>query len=241
MRRKLLLLNLALLVLGAAAAWQLRSRWLAGQGEERSLLKQPATPAGTALVPQLDAPRPVQAANYSDVAQKMLFTPDRNPDIAVETAPPKPVPPFPVAYGMMDLGDGPVVILSEKAGTPNRGYSAGQKIGEFNVAAVEPDAVVFEWDGKQFRKTMAELKPPANAQPATAAASPASSPASPGTAAPVQAVTAAVNAGPGEVTTADQRACVPGDDSPDGTIRDGYRKVLKRYLFTITCHWEKVK
>jgi hypothetical protein len=235
MRRRLLLLNLLLLALGAAAAWQVRVRYLAGQAEERRLLRPPAKITQTIPVSPLPAPAPAQAANYSDVAQKMLFTQDRNPDVVVQAAPPKPVPAFPVAYGMMDLGDGPMILLSEKPGAPNRGYAAGEKVGAFVIAGLEADAVIFAWDDKQFRKTLEELRPPGAAAQAAASAGPVQ------TAPSTQAVSAAVGSGPGEPTNGNQRACVPGDNSPDGTVRDGWKKVVKRYPFTITCHWEPVK
>jgi mannose-6-phosphate isomerase-like protein (cupin superfamily) len=37
------------------------------------------------------------------------------------------------------------------------------------------------------------------------------------------------------------RSCVPGDDSPNGTIVDGYRKNLFPSPFGNSCAWEKIK
>jgi len=37
------------------------------------------------------------------------------------------------------------------------------------------------------------------------------------------------------------RSCVPGDDSPSGTIVDGYRKVSHASPFGLSCAWEKIK
>ena len=37
------------------------------------------------------------------------------------------------------------------------------------------------------------------------------------------------------------RACVPGDDSPSGTILDGYRKLSHSSPFGVSCGWEKIK
>jgi type II secretory pathway component GspD/PulD (secretin) len=35
--------------------------------------------------------------------------------------------------------------------------------------------------------------------------------------------------------------CVAGDNSPDGTVKDGFKKVMRQSPFGQTCHWEQVK
>jgi mannose-6-phosphate isomerase-like protein (cupin superfamily) len=37
------------------------------------------------------------------------------------------------------------------------------------------------------------------------------------------------------------RSCVPGDNSPSGTIVDGYRKVSNSSPFGVSCGWERIK
>ena len=37
------------------------------------------------------------------------------------------------------------------------------------------------------------------------------------------------------------RACVPGDDSPSGTVLNGYRKLSHSSPFGVSCGWEKLK
>jgi hypothetical protein len=37
------------------------------------------------------------------------------------------------------------------------------------------------------------------------------------------------------------RSCMPGDDSPSGTIVDGYRKVMSTSPFGVSCGWEKIQ
>ena len=37
------------------------------------------------------------------------------------------------------------------------------------------------------------------------------------------------------------RACLDGDDSPDGTVTDGFRKVVTPLPMGLSCHWEKVE
>jgi hypothetical protein len=237
MKRKLLLLNLALLALVSAAGWQLRLKWRQGKAQERRVLQPVSKPPApsTAGLPQ--APPPASAGGYAEVAQKVLFSKDRNPNVVVEAAAPKPVPPFPAAFGVMNLGSGPVVLLSEKAGAASRGYSIGEKVGEFTLIALEGDELVLEWDGKQIRKRLQDLKP----QPGTHAAAEAATTPAAGSAAPAVTVSAPVVAGPDVKVSDDLRACVPGDTTPAGTVRDGYRKLVTQTPFGNACRWELVK
>ncbi|MGQ9634862.1 MAG: hypothetical protein ACUVXB_11530 [Bryobacteraceae bacterium] len=250
MKRKIIVLNVVLAALAGAAAWQLHVRQKEIRAQESKLLRQPPPAPAPVPVPELNPPPPARPADYGEVAQKTLFTPDRNPDVVIEAPPPKPVPPFPVAYGLMNLGDAPTVILSEKPGAPNRGYRAGDKVGEFVLASIHNDELVFEWDGKQFRKTLQDLKPDANTpQPAPTAASAVAPPPVPETApAPVTTTVGSVSAsssqsesGPGRDTGDGYRACVPGDTTPAGTVRDGFRKVIYQTPFVAVCRWEPVK
>ncbi len=235
MRRKLVLLNLALLALALTTVWQLRVRWMEGAAQERKALR-PNVKTAQAIAPAVPrGPQPVSAAAYGEVAQQVLFSRDRNPNVVVEAAPPKPVPPFPVAYGVMDLGSGPMAMLSEKAGARSRQYSAGDKVGEFTLVALASDELVLEWNGQEFRKKLSELKPETAKQSAAEAATPAAP------AAPVVSATAAPASGPGMQLTDELKACVQGDPTPAGTVRDGYRKVVTQTPFGASCRWELVK
>jgi len=237
MRRRLLLLNLVLVALASAAAWQLRVRWLDGKAREQKLATSVVKPAARAAVEPARPPQPASAVAYGDVAQKVLFSRDRNPTVTVQAAPVKPVPAMPVFYGVMDLGGGPVVILSEKAGGLNRGYSMGEKVGDFTLVAVENDELVLDWEGQEIRKKLLELRPkPGMPAPQAATAGPAAQ-----QGAVAQSVTASADAGPGPQVTANMRACVAGDTSPAGTVKDGYRKVMTQTPFGSNCRWDPVK
>ncbi len=235
MKRRLLFVNLLLLAVAAAAAWQVRARWLEGKAREERLLGAPDRPAASAVM--APAPQPASAAAYSDVAERVLFSRDRNPTVVVEAGPPRPVPPMPVLHGVMNLGAGPVVILSEREGGPHRGYSTGQKVGEFTLAAIAGDELVLGWEGAEIRKKFQDLRP----QPGTAAAPAAAQApeASPG--AVVQSLGKPAEEGPGPQVTPGVRACVSGDTSPAGTVKDGYRKVITQTPFGSNCRWEPVK
>jgi hypothetical protein len=229
----LLVVSLLLLVLTAAAAFRLRHQWLAARAREQAVLQQRVKPVPPPRVAPLPAAAPVKPANYIDIAQKMLFAKDRNPIVIVEAPPPpkpKPMPPLPIFYGLLDLGDGPAAILSEKPGAPNRDFRAGDQIGEFKLVALNDDEIVLEWDGKTITKKVSEMfaaeaPPPAqSAAPAAAAPRPAAKPAP---ALPGPAL------GPHGL-----KACQPGDSSGDGTVAEGMRKVIKNTPFGRSCFWE---
>lgn len=238
MKRKLILLNVALVMLAAAASWQLRARWREGRAHERKVLQQSVKAVVPPPPPALEAPQAAKAAGYSEVALKTLFSKDRNPIVVAEVAPPKPVPEFPVAYGIMSLGGEPSAILSAKPGERSKRYAPGEKVGEFTLAEVEKDAIVLEWDGRKFRKSLKELRAAAPAAPDVAAAPAA---AAPTVVAPVRTITPSPDPGPGTQTSEEHRACQAGDTSPAGTIRNGYVKVLIASPFGDLCRWDLVR
>lgn len=248
MRGRLLILNLALLAGCAAAAWRLRAMHEERVRRQEAFWKETVQPAPAPLL-SLPAPAPqVSAATYLPLAQKLLFSRDRNPDVVIEVAAPKPVPPLPLYYGMMNFGEGPRVVLALQ-GKGQKSYQVGDSVGEFRLAAIEAEGLVFEWEDRTIRAKFDELRdksgaPPA--QPQQAAAHPASAPAPQQPGQPQPAAVATVSTlsegkGPGGEAGAPTRPCQPGDTSPAGTVTDGYRKVLARTPFGQSCYWEKIQ
>lgn len=245
MRGRLLLLNLLLLAACAAAGWRLDAMHEERLRRQQQFLEERVSPAP---VPPLSLPAPqpqVSAATYLPVAQQLLFSKDRNPDVVIEVAAPKPVPPLPRYYGLMNFGDGPRVVLAPQ-GKPQKSYTVGDLVGEFRLASVEPDGLVLEWEDRTIRVRFDELRekgapPPANQQ---AAQAPAAAP-PPAQAENVSTVStiggAGESKGPGGEAGAPTRPCQPGDTAPAGTVSDGYRKVLTKTPFGASCYWEKVQ
>lgn len=241
MKRKLLLANLALLALCIAGAVHLRRAWIEAHAREQAVLRkriQPAPPSSTA---PLAAIEPVKAAGYNDIAQKMLFSKDRNPTVVVEPPPPPkavPMPALPLFHGVVDLGDGPMAILSEGPKGPHRDYQPGDQVGAFKLVAVSNEELVLEWEGQTITKQVDEIldrstgAPPAPGPLAATAAAPAPPPVTRVTTAP---------AAPGSDLSAGVKACQPGDTSPAGTVADGMRKVIKSTPFGSRCFWESDK
>jgi len=241
--RKLRLLDLALLVLAGLLYWHLRGQWIGSHARDLALLNS-VPPAGRVpgLAP-LDKVDAVTAAEFADVATKNLFSQDRNPNVIVDPpkpVPPKPQPPFPIAHGLM-LWDGvpPTIVLSEKAGGPQKGYHPGDSVGPWKVVSVDSSYADFEWDGKEFKKRIDEL---IDRTPIAQAAPPPPNAAAPAQAQPaVQTLVNSQSGKPGQDTGGGYKACSPGDSSPNGTVVDGMKKVVTATPFGSGCTWEPVK
>ena len=222
MNRRIILLNLALLALTGALIWLLRTHWSEARSRETKVLTQ-RVPAKSVLAPPPPPPvRPVAPSEYLDVAQKMLFSKDRNPTVVIETPPAKPEPPMPALpkyHGQMAIGE-PIVFLSSGSQS-QRGYHAGEDIGDFRIANFDRDKIAFEWRGKTVERNVTDLAPKDEAPP---------QPPQIGMPAPAKPVTAPapppkIDPALGDDMGGGFRTCVPGDNSPAGTVLAGYKKV----------------
>ena len=247
MKPKLIALNLLLLLALGAILWQARIRWNNAKIRRENNLHVQVKPVP--VPPSTPAPKPgaAQATKYAEVATKDLFSKDRNPDVVIEppkVEKPKAMPPLPIVYGVLGLPSGTKALMAERAGAGSKPVHAGDTIGEFKIASLDPQHVVFDWDGKQISKNIEDLMDRSSAAPPPSVANGGQAG---GNAAPppprVAAPTAA--AAPGqEVPTAagqSQRSCVPGDTSPAGTVVDGYRKNLTATPFGSICTWIKAQ
>ncbi len=235
MTRKLLLANVALLAVLAVLAYALRERWLEGKARENKVLTTRIRPAQPPAIPPKATVPPLKAANYAEVAEKVLFAPDRNPNVILPPPPPppapKPVPPFPVAHGVMIFGSvPPTVLLSEKGKGEQQAYHAGDKIGEFTILSIDNQQVVFEWDGKKYPKSISDLEDnsaPADTQQVASAASPAAAQQQ-NTPPPQPEPEELYNGGqgPGKKISENYRSCQSTDTMPAGAVVDGFKKVV---------------
>ena len=85
MNRKILVLNLALLALLGTLGWMLRAHWRETRARELATLAKAARRSVQLPPPSPAPPEAVVPANYLDVAQKTLFSKDRNPNVIIET------------------------------------------------------------------------------------------------------------------------------------------------------------
>jgi hypothetical protein len=241
---KLRFLDLALLILAGLLGWQVRREWIDSHARDQALLHGGLPPAKVPGLTPLEKVDPLTAAAYAEVALKNLFSQDRNPTVIVDPPKPepeKPPPPFPVAHGVMLWGGvPPTIVLSEKAGGPQKGYHAGESIGQWKLVDLDSSYVDLEWEGKEFKKRIDELidrtpivevsAPPAATAAKAAQAAPAAKDLSSGS-----------HSGPGIDTGGGFRACIPDDTSPAGTVVDGMKKVVSATPFGSVCRWEQSK
>jgi len=243
MNRKILALNLGLLLLLGTLGWMLRAHWREARARQLATLAKPPRQNALLAPPSPVPPEPAVPANYLDVAQKTLFSKDRNPNVIIEVAPspppPKeePPPPRPSYYGQMGLGE-PVAFLSIAKGG-QKGFRVGEDVGPFKLVAFNRETITFEWQGKELQYPLAELKPKDDAPGARPAAAQAPVPGK------VESLGPAIGLEEkGTVmgtAVGDTRTCVAGDKSPAGTVRDSFKKSIVPGPFGQMCQWELIK
>jgi len=206
---------------------------------ERTVLGKVVKPLPPPPLSDLPPVARLAPATYAEIADKMLFSRDRNAIVVTVAPPEKIMPPLPLLHGVVDVGDGPVAILVTRAGGQDKGFRPGDKVGDFKLVSVSASAIVFDWEGKRVEKTLEEIMDrSALQQPAAAAADATPRPVA---AAPAPPPPANAPAAPGVSMGGDFKACVAGDNSPAGTVTDGMRKVVSSTPFGATCRWEPAK
>ena len=167
MRRKLLFLNIVLLVMLLFGTAELVSRIYEAEERHSSVLAKTEGKDSPSLPGPEEAVR-LRPANFRTIVDRLLFSPDRNPVIEVEEPEQERAerPAYPLLVGVMDFGEGPIAMMSETArGTP-RPVAVGEKVGEFTFLAVVGDRITLEWSGQKFEVGEEELtgatKEPAN-------------------------------------------------------------------------------
>ena len=132
----------------------------------------------------------------------------------------------------MLFGD-PSIILSEKAGAPQKIYRAGDHVGDFTLVSFDNNHIVLDWDGESVDRPINALMAKIEGEPGGAAKRATSAPPPPK---PV-----ATSLGPGADLGAGYRACQPNDSNGSGAVVDGYRKVETATPFGKSCRWEVAK
>jgi hypothetical protein len=143
------------------------------------------------------------------------------------------MPPLPSYHGMMNLGDGPVAVMSVNATAPHQEVHSGDMIGPFKLVDFNSQEIALEWDGKVIHKLVDEMSDHSvhEASQTTQASNAPAPPPAPAASAPL---------GPGADTGRGFRVCQSNDSTPVGTVVDGYRKTSALTLFGQQCRWELV-
>lgn len=238
MKTRLRILNLVLILACGFVVWQVRANHLEVEARERKTFQPRAKASPAADVKVVPIPPAEPPSAYVEVATRMMFAQDRNPNVVEEKKPepePKQMPPLPVLYGVINFGDGPIAMLSQDDSGKQGSYKTGDSIGEFKLVKISKEKITFLWDGKEIEKTAEQLKSQAKSAPKkngkeTAAKAPA----------PVAAPPAPTKPGPGKETGGRERACQPGEKAADGTVVDGWVKRTTYSPMGAVCFWEPV-
>jgi hypothetical protein len=160
--------------------------------------------------------------------------------VVIDAPPVKPEPPMPALpkyHGQMAIGE-PVVFLSI-ASEGQRGYHAGEEIGDFRIANFDRDKIALEWHGKTVERAVGELAPKEETPQQGAPSAAAAAAARPVTSlAPPPPPDKKPDPSLGDDMGGGYRTCVPGENSPAGTVIAGYKKTLSQTMFGQTCRWE---
>ena len=246
MKRKLLLLNALLFGLGILAAADLYRQWI--EGEQRvARLDVTAPDAMPPTFPPRDKPPNVRPADHRAVADRMLFSSDRNP--IVEVAAPEVVveerPTYPRMSGLVDFGDGPQALMSA-GGDPAKWIGIGDEIGDFVFTGVDGEEIKLTWKDEEIvvtRAELAEVEEKPKPRPGRAAAAPAAAPPAEAqknlTAAAKPAETVGGKHNIGSEFVPGRFRADPNDGAADGTKYQGYVKRVRRTPFGSQAWWEK--
>jgi type II secretory pathway component PulC len=241
MKTRLRIVNVLLLIGCGLVVWQMRASHLEHQTriEQVFAAKPQEVPPQEVTIDPL--PATPKAAEFSQIAMRMMFAQDRNPTVVEEKKPepePKKMPDLPVLHGVMNLGDGIIAMMSENDGGSQGSYKEGETIGEFKLLKITTNRITFEWDGKEISKSASELR--GNPAPAASKAKAAAKPKPEAAKAAAAPPPPPAKPGSGKDVGGRERACQPGDNSPDGTVIDGY---VKRTIYSpmgAVCMWEPV-
>ncbi len=233
---------MGLLALLALLSWQMRSEWIWAHARTQAFLRSRVEAASVPPLAPLAKVEPLSALTYAQTVMQNLFSKDRNSQVIIDPpapVPDPPVPPFPVARGVM-LWEGvpPTVVLSERPGGEQKSYHPGDTIGEWKIVSVDNRYLTLGWNGKEFKKRLDELLDKTNL-----VAEMPPPPAAPVTPAPSGSTNLSNNAktGPGLDMGNNTRGCIPGDPTPAGAVVNGMRKEVTATPFGAGCQWVQAK
>jgi hypothetical protein len=248
MNRRLIALNITLALAAVYGGTQLWRQQQAAKLRAEKLRQSRVTPAPAPPFVPLPNEPPVQAARYPDVAMQTLFHPSRNPNIEKPLPPPlpppRPMPALPLYYGQMNIGDGPLALLAEQGGKPQKAVKAGEAIGPFTLEDLNTVDITFKWTetGEIARRTLSSMlqqTPRLAVQPMGGSSSAARPNGAPPPPPPPPAPKSAI--GPvGDVSQYGTKQCDPNDNMPAGSVVAGFRKTLRQTPMSTVCFWEKV-
>jgi hypothetical protein len=136
----------------------------------------------------------------------------------------------------MNIGSGPMALLAIGS-APSQAIKPGGTIGTFKLVDVNTVDITFEWNGQIARRTLDSLidrkigaANEGDSRSVQAAPQAAAAPAPVGK----------QPTGPGETTSFGFKTCSPNDSLAEGTVQNGFRKVIYQTPFGPACRWDPV-
>jgi hypothetical protein len=261
MKRKLMLLNLALLAFLVASGFEFDRR--VEQAHSRyEILQRFDAAKQTPQFPAPQGPARVRQAEYLPIVDHLLFYQDRNAVVEVEAPEEKVVerPALPVLSGVVNFGEGPIALMADDSKSDPRPVKVGEKVGEYTFLGFAGNNLKLSWQSEEFEVSQDRLAAELESRP-RAAGSRSAGPAAGGSSSPA-ARRAAASRRPttrpepsAQQAAADNRKTIggrfnigheirpgvfradPKDTAPAGTEFEGYRKVVNPTPFGNQSWW----
>jgi|GEM_PF-6641697 len=169
--KHVLLLDALLIALCAWMAMKIHRDWMAtAAADEVSKIIAPSMAMKQAVEKQKSAE--ALQRNYMVISSRNLFSPDRNDQIPREEVN-KPRPPKPILYGVINLTDAKLAMMSTPGSIALQSLKEGDKIGEYTLTKIQMNEVQLQWGSETVKATTAEQPKqiPAPTIPASAGSS----------------------------------------------------------------------
>ena len=145
--RQLRILQMGLAIAAGLLAWRLAAEWQRANLRYSTLSRaNTERPAAVLPNPARREPPPAQ-----EIVAQNLFSPDRNNEIA-QAVKSEPLPPVPVVFGTMKLGENYEALMVEggpSAGRSPRRVKSGEHLGPYIVVDIRDEKVVIEYGGQK--------------------------------------------------------------------------------------------
>ena len=247
MKGGLILSSVLLAAALAAVIWTGTTQWRQAEARRKAILNTPVKAAPVPPAAPAPQPQAPAAVAYADVAEKDLFSKDRNPNIVIEQKPveEKKMPPLPTLYGVMGMPSGAQALIAERKGESGHSVRAGESVGEFKILTLDTQTITFGWNGKEVSRKVDEMMDRSPAEGGGGSAAPAAAPGGPAVPPPPAVTNSSATGkhGPIQVGTPTDPAynCLGNDNSPAGTVDDGFRKTIMQSPFGSMCKWVAVR
>ena len=243
MRNRLRWLDLLLLLLLGWGGWAALMDYREAAGRHGIF---ETGPAGSAPAPPADVPAaaPAQAEAYRAIADRLLFSADRNAAVraVARDAGASPADALPVLRGIADLGEGPSALLAERPGMRAQWVRPGEPVGPYLLESIAGDSLVLSRNGRRIETTAAELRNPVSRSTRARQLGVRTGPPS----TPVRATARLSTARPADGRYRIGTEFRPGrfaadasDGAVDGTEYNGYVRRVQQTPFGAQHWWEK--